>query len=236
MLLKEKQNLFLSDAPLPVDASIAKETLKLRGISKETDLIAEKNASLESPIIGKGKIFIGAFSYMNGDGYIRADSNNKVFIGRFCSIGRRVTIAPGMHNMTGISTNPALNSGKGEKYSPEQEVSICKRRVHGATIIDSDVWIGDGAIIMPGVHIGIGSVVAANAVVTKDVAPYQIVGGVPAKVIKTRFGEQLSKKLVDSRWWEMDYEILKSMPIKNVFEFLNKADNKLGDYNTYKVK
>jgi acetyltransferase-like isoleucine patch superfamily enzyme len=83
--------------------------------------------------------------------------------------------------------------------------------------VDADVWIGTGAIVVPGERIGIGAVVGAGAVVTKDVAPYTIVVGVPAKPIKKRFSDKVIKKLVSTRWWEWDHDTLK-LRFNDLFE------------------
>ena len=87
-------------------------------------------------------------------------------------------------------------------------------------IIGNDVYLGDGIIVMPGVRIGDGAVVAANAVVTKDVAPYTIVGGVTAKTIRDRFPDSIKQDLLDTQWWNVKLDILKSLPVDNVFNFI----------------
>ena len=80
---------------------------------------------------------------------------------------------------------------------------------HPITNIGNDVWIGCGAIILSGVTIGDGAIIGAGAVVTKDVEPYTIVAGVPAKVLKTRFEKEISDKLIKLKWWELEDEKLK---------------------------
>lgn len=76
----------------------------------------------------------------------------------------------------------------------------------GDTVIGNDVWIGHGATLMPGVKIGDGAIIATKAVVTKDVEPYTIVGGNPAKEIKKRFSEDIISKLLELQWWDWDIE------------------------------
>lgn len=84
-----------------------------------------------------------------------------------------------------------------------------------APIIGNDVWIGQNAIVLNGVKIGDGAIVAAGAVVTKDVDPYSIVGGVPAKIIKKRFSEHVTIKLLELKWWDYGPDILYGLDIQN---------------------
>ncbi|WP_317047887.1 CatB-related O-acetyltransferase [Cognataquiflexum aquatile] len=122
-------------------------------------------------------------------------------IGKFCSIASGVTIGPGSHKLDSISTHPIFYLNKTplvKKFSKSDLYSVSK-----VTIIENDVWIGEKAIVMDGVKIGTGSVVASGAVVTKDVPPYAIVGGVPAKLIKYRFSDQIIDDLLQSEWWNM---------------------------------
>ena len=152
----------------------------------------EAGSALGSPVaFSSGEaFFVGAHSYMNAGGYSRGD----VLIGRFCSIGRRVTIAAGMHPMHGLTTSPRLPGRDARADGAIQEERF--------TVIESDVWIGDGAVILPGRTLGLGSVVAANAVVTQDVEPHEIVAGVPARPIGRRFDRDVSDRIRASLWWE----------------------------------
>lgn len=114
--------------------------------------------------------------------------DSKLIIGNFCSIAPRVSfIVSADHYTNHISSFPFKVKVLGESYE-----GVSK----GDIIVDDDVWIGYGATIMSGVHIGQGAVVAAGAVVTKDVPPYAIVGGVPAKVIKYRFEPEMIEELL----------------------------------------
>jgi len=82
--------------------------------------------------------------------------------------------------------------------------------------IGNDVWIGCNVVILDGINIGDGAVIGAGAVVTKDVPPYAVVGGVPAKIIKYRFNEQTIKDLLELRWWDLDDKIIENLPFDNV--------------------
>ncbi|PRX09059.1 UNVERIFIED_ORG: transferase family hexapeptide repeat protein [Martelella mediterranea] len=129
-------------------------------------------------------------------------------IGRFCSIGPDVIIGGlGRHPTNYLSTNPALYSTRGQTglvYLKESSAFHEGLR----TTIGNDVWIGARVLVLDGVTIHDGAVIAAGAVVVKDVPPYAVMGGVPAKVIKSRFPEQTIKALVASKWWDMEDTVL----------------------------
>jgi acetyltransferase-like isoleucine patch superfamily enzyme len=123
-------------------------------------------------------------------------------IGKFCSIAQNVSIGPGIHKIDGVSTHPAfyaLNTPLLKTFSLNDSFLTSKR-----TIIGNDVWIGEKVVIIDGVNIGTGAIIAAGAVVTKDVEPYSIVGGIPAKHIKFRFTDDKVKGLLLSDWWNQD--------------------------------
>lgn len=120
-------------------------------------------------------------------------------IGRFCSIASNVSIGPGIHKIDGVSTHPAFylnNTPLLLTFSKSDVFESSKR-----TTIGHDVWIGEGVVVIDCVTIGNGAVVAAGAVVTKNIEPYSIVGGVPAKHIKYRFDSETIKALEESEWW-----------------------------------
>lgn len=197
MFLNEKIQYFLEEraALNSTGITLNREVISKLGIKGSLrKIIFEPNVSVESEVISSSNnsVFFGMFSYMNSGGYIRAN----VFIGRYCSIGRRVTIGAGMHSFDNLSSHPLLDAST--SYSYEK-----------TTVIHSDVWIGDGAIIMPGVSIGKGSIIGANAVVTKDVPPYEIWGGVPARKIRDRFSNQIIENLIQINWEDYPLEILK---------------------------
>ena len=129
-------------------------------------------------------------------------------VGKFCSIAAHTRINPGNHPMERISqahfTYRASDYFDGEADDP----AIFERRRGLAVTIGHDVWIGHGAVVLAGRSIGTGAVVAAGAVVTKDVAPYTIVGGTPARVIKRRFSEAVEAALMDLAWWDWSHERL----------------------------
>jgi len=128
---------------------------------------------------------------------------DKLIIGKFCMIASGVTfIMNGANHLTNaISTYPFAIFGHGWENAMEGKTYPAK----GDTIIGNDVWIGHNVTIMPGIKVGDGAIIATNATVTKDVAPYAIVGGNPAAEIKKRFAEEDIEKLLAIKWW--DWEI-----------------------------
>lgn len=132
-------------------------------------------------------------------------------IGRFCSIGEEVKVVEGDHPLNGaLSTHPAFYSTAcqaGFTFSETSRFSDVKWAEKGhLCVIGSDVWIGDRAMLLNGVKVGDGAVIAAGAVVTKDVEPYTIVGGVPAKPIRKRFDDETIERLLRERWFDLPME------------------------------
>ena len=120
-------------------------------------------------------------------------------IGAFCSIAWGVTIGPANHSYDRISTHSFLYNNV-DGIRPENE-DVAYDRFSEKCELGNDVWIGAGATILRDVVIGDGAIVASGAVVTKDVPPYAIVAGVPAKVIKYRFSDEIIQKLLEMQWW-----------------------------------
>lgn len=148
------------------------------------------------------KVTIGRYSYV-GSGTRITDT----VIGSFCSIGGRCGIGGGIHPTSMVSTSPIFLKGHnifGKNfanipYDPSKPVKI-----------GNDVWIGEGACIVSGVKIGDGAIIGAHAVVTKNVEPYSVVAGVPAKEIRKRFDEKTIQELLALKWWEWPEEKLKA--------------------------
>ncbi|WP_300181510.1 CatB-related O-acetyltransferase [uncultured Aliivibrio sp.] len=145
---------------------------------------------------------IGDRSYIQKNSVI-----SSTCIGKYCSIASNVTIGLASHPLNMVSTSPIFyDNSQPLPYFFTDKVSYeenCPK-----TIIDSDVWIGQGAIIKAGIHIGVGAVIGAGAVVVKDVEPYSIVGGCPSVHLKWRFEEPIRTALVNSKWWDLDDEQL----------------------------
>ncbi len=128
-------------------------------------------------------------------------------IGSFCSISYGVTIGAPEHDYTRVSTHQFIYEPKFGLF--EEDLLIRKEKFALPLIIGSDVWIGCNSTILRGVQIGCGAVVAANAVVVKDVPPYAIVAGVPARIIKYRFSQELIDRLIELQWWNWNDEKIK---------------------------
>ncbi|WP_235897637.1 DapH/DapD/GlmU-related protein [Neoaquamicrobium microcysteis] len=129
-------------------------------------------------------------------------------IGKFCSIAANVRINALEHPMERVTTHKVT-------YRPNEyfkflgvDQTFRERRRAKQVRIGNDVWIGHGAVIMPGVNVGDGAVVGANAVVTKDVAPYEIVAGMPARRLRMRFAEEVAARLQALAWWDWPAEKL----------------------------
>ncbi|MGN3392906.1 CatB-related O-acetyltransferase [Enterococcus gallinarum] len=149
---------------------------------------------------------IGKMSYIGKNCIL-----NKTKIGNFCSIGNDVKVIYGTHPVNSFfSTHPAFYSSKSQSNMTFVKNNLFNENNtlenNKSAIIGHDVWIASNAIILEGITIGNGSIIAAGAVVTKDVEPYTIVGGVPAKIIKKRFDEYQIEKLLDMNWWDKDLE------------------------------
>ena len=166
--------------------------------------------------------FINDYSYINKETEVR---NTK--IGKFCSIGPNVKIVLGSHPVDFISTSPMFYSNKKNFKTFADDIYITE--IKGVSI-GHDVWIAEGVLIPGGISIGNGAVITARAVVTKDVEPYSIVGGVPAKHIKFRFKQDVIEEIEKSKWWDWTEDLLKekfkSFHSKESFlEYLNKKNN-----------
>lgn len=160
------------------------------------------------------EVTVGDFTYLerNSEG-IYAE------IGKFCSIASNVRINALEHPMERLTTHKV-------SYRPNEyfrylgvDSAFRERRQAKRVTIGNDVWIGHGAVITPGINIGHGAVIGANAVVTKDVAPYRIVGGVPARIIRKRFDDAIVDRLLALCWWDWPVEKLyEAIPDIQTFE------------------
>lgn len=150
-------------------------------------------------------------------------NNDKLIIGKYCSIacGAKFMFTSGNHKMSSLSTYPFPLFF--EEWDLDKKNITEAWDNEGDIIIGNDVWIGYEAVIMQGVKIGDGAIIGTRAVVTKDVLPYTIVGGIPAKEIKKRFSEETIEKLLQIQWWNWEEYRIKS----NLHNIINGDVDKL---------
>lgn len=159
---------------------------------------------------GKSLIKTGRFTYgiENIDIKEYGEGAN-LTIGSFCSLATNITVfLGGNHRSDWISTFPFGHIYQDKIKSPKL---IGHPSTNGDIKIGSDVWIGHGSTIMSGIEIGSGSIIAANSVVTKDVPPYTIAGGNPAKLIKTRFSNDAIDLLLEIKWWDLSLDSIENI-------------------------
>ena len=171
-------------------------------------------------VINHPKIQVGEFSYYHNfeiledyasylAPYLFPLSKDSLIIGKFVQIahGVRFITSSANHKMSGFSTYP-FNTFMMTPQTTSEDITAMfeDAQNRGDTVVGNDVWIGMNAMIMPGVKIGDGAIVGANSVVTKDVAPYTVVAGNPAKLIKKRFDEHTTTTLLNIKWWDWSIE------------------------------
>ena len=137
-------------------------------------------------------------------------NNDKLIVGKFCSIacGAKFMFTSGNHTMKSLSTYTFPIFFDEWELDPVNIRDAWDNK--GDIVIGNDVWIGYEAVIMQGVTIGDGAIIGTRALVTKDVPPYTIVGGAPAKPIKNRFSEEIIAKLLEMKWWDWPEERIKA--------------------------
>lgn len=162
------------------------------------------------PTIKNPNIVVGDFTYIADSDFeshvthFYEWNGDKLIIGKFCQIaaGVEFVMNGANHQMNAVSTFPFYTLAGWDMAPPAPSDMPLK----GDTVIGNDVWIGQNAVILPGVHIGDGAIIGANSVVGSDVEPYTIVAGNPAKFLRKRFGDELIELLLKFRWWDKSVE------------------------------
>lgn len=167
------------------------------------------------------EVNVGDFSYFE-----RHSEAIYATIGKFCSIAANTRINAVEHPMERVTTHKIT-------YRPNEyfrylgvDQAFRERRRGRPVTIGNDIWIGHGAVIMPGVDVGTGAVIGANSVVTRDVEPYMVVAGTPARPLKARFAQEYANRLLQLAWWDWDmerlHEALPDMQALPIEQFLDK--------------
>lgn len=162
------------------------------------------------PTITNPNITVGDFTYIADSdfeshvSYLYEWNGDRLIIGKFCQIaaGVEFIMNGANHQMNAVSTFPFYTLEGWDMAPPERADLPLK----GDTVVENDVWIGQNAVILPGVHIGSGAIIGANSIVGSDVAPYTVVAGNPAKTLRARFDAELTDLLLRFRWWDRSIE------------------------------
>lgn len=167
-------------------------------------------------LCGSETVIVGEHTY-GKPRILMHHEGNTLRIGKFCSIASEVTfLMSGLHHHECVSTYPWYNPFKGfHRWDPTGiDPALWKDHPAGDTVVGNDVWLGHGAFVLPGVHIGDGAVIGAKTVVSKDVPPYAIAVGSPMRIVRLRFSEEQVAALQEIRWWEWpDEKIQRFLPL-----------------------
>lgn len=167
------------------------------------------------PTLTNPNITVGEFTYIADSDFESHVTNfypwssDRLIIGRFCQIaaGVEFMMNDANHQMNAVSTFPFYTLEGWEMKAPKPEDKPFK----GDTVIGNDVWIGQNAVILPGVHIGDGAIIGANSVVGSDIGPYTVAVGNPARPVRKRFDEELIGLLEEFRWWDKDVDEINAL-------------------------
>lgn len=173
---------------------------------KKSILSIVKNSYIDknARVLSFSKVYnsnIGSYTYVGRNSLIV-----QAKIGKYCSIAEGVKIGVAKHPIAYVSTSPMFYK---KKSILGNGFSINDFEEYSQSIVGNDVWIGMNSIIMPGIRIGDGAIIGANSVVTKNVEPYSIVGGVPSRLIRKRFDEDTINNLLEICWWNFNEKKIK---------------------------
>lgn len=197
-------------------------TCKIQSFDISSDVMFGKKIVVQKGCTIRSKLSIGDFTYINESTLIDRFTES---IGKYCSISYNVKIGLGPHPSNYITTSPYLYSKSRGLMNEDIYDEIDDK---GLTIIGNDVLIGANSIVLAGVNVGDGAIIAAGSVVTKDVSDYTIVGGVPAKVIKQRFTNEIIDQLKKHKFWDIEPELFQRNRslVMDVNKYLEWAESK----------
>lgn len=183
--------------------------------NKVFPLLNSEAVTYIKPTVKNTNIIVGDFSYFSGTDFESRVTHHydfngdKLIIGKFCQIGAGVEFVMNgaNHQMNAASTFPFyIFEGWEQNVPPKSDMPL-----KGDTVVGNDVWIGQNATILPGVHIGDGAIIGLNSVVASDIPPYTIVAGNPAREIRKRFNAELTELLLELKWWDKSIEEINSL-------------------------
>lgn len=203
---------------------------KIRGVYREGETVTIKSPIVVEPFATmsgrNGFSNCGAFTYMHTAFGSRAE------VGRYCSIAPYSRLMGNEHPLDRISTHPFAcrdyyAAWMEKRFRVATSVPPFEQTDRGPLIVKDDVWIGNGALIRRGITIGHGAVVAAGAIVVKDVPPFAVVGGAPAKVIKYRFDDATIARILDVAWWRYHVRDLAGLDVSDIHGFLDELERRV---------
>jgi virginiamycin A acetyltransferase len=174
-----------------------------------------KTVTYVKPTVKNKNIIVGDFTYFSDVDFEKHVTHfhdfyhDRLIIGKFCQIasGVEFVMNGANHQMACVSTFPFYIFEKWKEVVP----GLDKMPLKGDTVIGNDVWIGENATILPGVHVGDGAIIGMKSVVGSDVAPYTIVAGNPARPVRKRFDDELTALLLDLKWWDLPLEAINEL-------------------------
>jgi len=157
-------------------------------------------------------VYIGRYSRLMGNGML----SPLLTIGRHCTISQGVLLGGGRHHMEYLTTGEIPGLELDRNFYSDAEEAFDAKDTSGFTRIGCDVWVGANASILRGRHVGTGAIVGAGTVVNKDVPPYAVVAGNPARIVRYRFEPPIIESLLRTRWWTLSVEEIKSLPFADI--------------------